>query len=184
MVDLQRYVMFARVYAPINVDFQVMSIDRDRYIRGRRMSLSVHGPLLANRFIFAADDDGLMTIYAEREFVSRSGNLARLVFITSAQVGIDYRGFGAASFEIQNERVLGYIVLFGDGTFRTWTKPFDLGNNQHLHNFLFRDTVVFFHVRMSVSSYFFTEWQLYVNGTMTTSQSVLFKSGMFRDSYN
>lgn len=80
-------------------------------------------------------------------------------------------------FAIRNERVLGYVVLFGDGSMKIWTKPFDLSGNQHVHNMLFLNTVAFIHVPITMRDYFHSEWELHRHGVVRCCQPILFRCG-------
>lgn len=150
-----------------------------RFIRGSRISLALHGPVLHNRCVFDLNDDGVFTIRVPRSFFGKSNNLFRVVFVTSCNIGINYVGRDPTDFEIVNERVLGYVVCLSDGTMRVWTKPFDLSGNQHMHNFLFRDTIAFVHIPIGLDDHFYSEWELTRLNVATHCQSVLFKCGVY-----
>lgn len=175
-IDSDNYVRFLAVHMPI-VGLRLLRLTlNNRDIRGSHLTLLNSSPFVHNGCLFHYKSSGVLHVRVRRQFLDGLNNVMRIVFVTSVQRGVDYECRDPRGYVIENERVLGYVVLYSRFDVGVWTKPFDLSRKHHIHNFLFDDTVAFIHVPLASASYFFSEWQLYGDSGLRASHSILFTS--------
>lgn len=148
-----------------------------RYIRDKRHAFPVVGALAHNNCMFRLCRSGALVVYVPHTFFEVRDQFVRLVFLTSFRVGTEFVVHTPTNFDVINERVLGYIVVSSSSNLAVWTKPFNVGGNQHLHNFLFKDTIAFMHLSLDTREHFFAEVQTFQRSLMVGSQLILFKCG-------